>query len=158
MWWFFNSVRELFLEYFLLSEMILQWWYVIIIDFLKTFCVEIYKYTAKLKRRYLRWAIWILFQTLWVLLWQPWIFIAALQKVLTFVFGCMPTAYPMSASSSSLSSMKTSTGFLGIFPEHKLCRNQPQTIAEFLSAEQGQSSPSTTLLALASGSSPQVST
>lgn len=50
MWWFFNSVTELFLEYFLLSEMILQRWYVIIIDFLKTFCVEIYKYTAKLKK------------------------------------------------------------------------------------------------------------
>lgn len=85
-------------------------------------------------------------------------FIAAPHKVLIFGFGCMFTAYSMSASSSSLGSMKTSTGFLGIFPGHMLCRNQPQTIAEFLSAEQGQSSPSTTMLALASGSGPQVPT
>lgn len=85
-------------------------------------------------------------------------FVAELQKVLIFVFGCMPTAYSMSASSSSLSSMKTSTGFLGIFSRHKLCRSQPQTIAEFLSAEQRQSSPSTTQLAIVSGSDPQVPT
>ena len=83
-------------------------------------------------------------------------FTAALKKVLIFVFGFMSTTYSVSASSSGLSSMKTSTGFLGFFSGHKL--SQPQTFAEFLSAEQGHFSPSTTLLALASGSGPQVPT